>query len=242
MSTRLRIRPSRIDVIPRGRDPELLGSRTEVRRQRVRRELNVDPKSKLLIAAARQEHQKGLDVLLDAMPAVVGAVPEARLLIAGREGNQTPVLQRRMGTLGLGDAVEFLGARSDVADLLSAADAFVFPSRFEGLGSVLIEAMALEAPIVASALPPVAEILHSGEHALLVPTERPDVLAKAIVDVLIRSDMAAARARAAHTRFLENYTIGAVADGMVRFYEQALAGPRRHIARAAPRGREAPLG
>lgn len=220
MAKRLRIPLERIDVIPRGRDPDLLGIRTTDRRERVRRLLQVDPSSKLIVAAARQEHQKGLDVLLEAMPRVIAQVPDACLVIAGREGNQTPVLKGLLERHRLGSAVRLLGARSDVADLLCAADVFAFPSRFEGLGSVLLEAMALEAPVVATELPPVAETLRA--HALLVPPEEPVALATALREALSVPDAARERAVAARRRFLEHYTIEAVAEEMIAFYERAL--------------------
>jgi glycosyltransferase involved in cell wall biosynthesis len=222
MAKRLRIRRDRIDVIPRGRDPESLGVRTAERRDRARRSLGIEAGCKLVLAAARQEHQKGLDVLLNAMPAVIERVPEARLVVAGRDGNQSAELNELHHRLGLDGAVRFLGARSDVPDLMCAADAFVFPSRFEGLGSVLLEAMALEAPVVATALPPVVEVLPSADHARLVPPERPDELAWGLVDVLAGETAARDRAAAARRRFLDLYTIAAVADGMVAFYHRAL--------------------
>jgi glycosyltransferase involved in cell wall biosynthesis len=243
MARRLRLAPERIDVIPRGRDPERLGLRTEERRQRARRSLGVGPETHVILAAARQEHQKGLDLLLEAMPLVLEEVQDVRLVLAGREGHQTTDLKGIVGRLGLDGVVDFLGARNDVAELLSAADVFAFPSRFEGLGSVLIEAMALEAPIVTTDLPPVAEILHPARHALFVPPENARALAEGLVETLRDRGAAATRAHAARRRFLEQYTISAVADRTAEFYERALGeGSAR---RAHPRGsdpqREAPL-
>jgi glycosyltransferase involved in cell wall biosynthesis len=240
MAERLRIRRDRIDVVPRGRDPQLLGTRTVERRARTREELGIGPEDKLILAAARQEHQKGLDVLLRAMPAVIEKCPRARLVVAGREGNQTLLLESTMARLQLDGAARFLGARGDVPDLLAAADAFAFPSRFEGLGSVLIEAMALEAPIVATELPAIREILHDGEHALLIPAEQPDALASSLVSVLENPGAGAARAGAARRRFLELYTIEAVANGMTRFFERAL-GSSSGRPHTTP-NHEAPLG
>jgi glycosyltransferase involved in cell wall biosynthesis len=222
MAPRLRISRDRIDVIPRGRDPKVLGVRTEERRRHARLALGIARNEKLIVAAARQEHQKGLDLLLDSMPEVLRRVPATRLIIAGRDGNQTAQLKDAQQRLGLNGHVNFLGPRADVPDLLCAADAFAFPSRFEGLGSVLIEAMALEAPIVATEIPAVSETLHPGIHATLVPSERPQALATALVDVFTHPDVARRRATAARRRFIDRYTIDAVANGMVEFYQRAL--------------------
>jgi glycosyltransferase involved in cell wall biosynthesis len=229
MAAELRIGRERIDVVPRGRDPAALGTRTPARRAAARAALGVDADTPLLLAAARQEHQKGLDVLLEALPAVLDAVPAARLVIAGRGGNQTRLLEATVERLGLVGAVTFLGARTDVPELLCAADVFVAPSRWEGLGSVLLEAMALEAPIVASDLPAIREVVADHSTARLVPAGRPAALAAAIIETTVDAAGAAERARRAYDRFLGAFTIDRVADEMVAFYRRALAAPRSGV-------------
>jgi glycosyltransferase involved in cell wall biosynthesis len=222
MASRLHVPRDRLEVIPRGRDPVRLGRRTPERHARVRAGLGVPPETALLVAVARQEHQKGLDALLEALPDVLGQVPGVRLVVAGRDGNQTPRLRETVRRLGLDRTVAFLGPRDDVADLLCAADTVVIPSRWEGLSNVLIEAMALEAPVVASDLPTLADAVSDGETAILVPPAAPAPLATAIVATL--ADPAAARLRAqrARERFLGNFTVDRVADAMLAFYERAL--------------------
>jgi glycosyltransferase involved in cell wall biosynthesis len=221
MASRLRLPQDRIVVVPRGRDPEVLGTRTSARRDTARRALGVDEDISLIVAAARHEYQKGLDVLLGAMPEVLQAVPEARLVIAGRAGNHTGELGRLVRTLGIEHAVRLLGVRADVPDLLCAADTFVLPSRWEGLGSVLLEAMALRAPIVASSLPPVREIVGE-QHARLVPPERADLLASEISAALTDRAGSENKAKLARHRFLTDFAIETVADRMVDFYSVAL--------------------
>jgi glycosyltransferase involved in cell wall biosynthesis len=221
MARRLAIPRDRIDVIPRGRDPASLGTRTTDRRTRVRANLGVRPGTPLLLAVGRQERQKGLDVLLEAFSRVRHIKPDARLLIAGRDGSETPHLRRIAARLELGPTVQFLGTRSDIPDLLCAADMFVFPSRWEGLGSVLLEAMALETPIVASDLPPVREILMDGSASLVGPSDAPS-LAVAILQTLADDTEATTRANLARTHFLETFTIDGVADRMVAFYDRAI--------------------
>jgi glycosyltransferase involved in cell wall biosynthesis len=222
MARRLLLAKSRIEVVPRGRDPQELGVRTADRTAQARALLGVGPEDLVLLTVARHEHQKGLDVALRALPMVRAEVPRARLVIAGREGNQTALLRAIAGELGLGDGVTFLGARSDVADLLCAADVFVLPTRREGFPGAVLEAMALEAPIVATAIPTVSEAVVAGEHALLVPPDDVEALAAATVSALTSPEASRDRALAALARFHENFTIERAADGMVRFYEAAL--------------------
>jgi glycosyltransferase involved in cell wall biosynthesis len=226
MAAKLRIARDRVDVIPRGRDPERLGTRDPVRRATARAALGVPEGTPLVLAAARHEHQKGLDVLVEAFPAVLASMPTARLVIAGRDGHQSPRLRAAAGRLESQGAIRFLGARSDVPDLLCAADVFVAPSRWEGLGSVLLEAMALRAPIVASDLPPIREVVRDGETARLSPPGAPAALSAAIVATLTDQERAAGQAAAAYERFLAHFTIERVADQMAAFYGRALASAR----------------
>ena len=223
MAVRLRIPRDRIDVVPRGRDPRQLGSRTPQRRERARATLEVDEHALLLIAIARHERQKGLDILLESFPGVLSRFPTAQLVVLGRDGNQTPLLRSMLERLSLYDSVRLLGVRVDVVDLLCGADLFVFPSRWEGLGGAILEAMALEIPIVASDLPVIREVVGDDNAAWLAPVDRPDALADAVLAALADPDEAGRRGRTAGTRFRERYTIDAVADGMTAFYRRALS-------------------
>ena len=222
MAPRLRIPRERIDVVPRGRDPAQLGVRSAARRDRVRAALGIGAGEKVILAAARQDYQKGLDVLVVAIPRVLAGRSDARLLLAGRPGTQTPALEEAVARNGLGQRVSFLGLRSDVPDLMCAADVFVMPSRWEGMGGVLLEAMALEAPVVTSDLPTLREALPDEDHAWFVPPEQPEPLAAALLEALANPYEAARRAVRAKDRFFGRFTIDRVADGMRDFYVRAL--------------------
>jgi glycosyltransferase involved in cell wall biosynthesis len=224
MAERLHIPRRRIDVVPRGRDPAELGSRTPDRRARTRAALGLSGEAAVILVVARQERQKGIDVVLEAMPRILDRIPNARLLVAGREGNDTPRLVSTVDRLRLGDAVRFLGVRTDVGDLLAGTDTFVLPSRWEGFPGAVLEAMALEAPIVASDLPMVREAVGDDRAAWLVASGRPDTLAEAVIVSLTAPDAAGARTSAALERFRAMFTIDRVADRMVAFYHRALEG------------------
>ena len=223
MAHRLRYPRDRIHVIPRGRDPEALGWRAPERRDRARGQLGIAPGTPLVIALARQERQKGLDVLIDAVPHVLDDIPSARFVVAGKQGNATASLERQMAAIDRGDALTFLGVRDDVADLLCAADLFVLPSRREGLGGALLEAMALECPAVVSDIPPVREVVDDSS-AVFVPPNDPVALGTALVHALSDPAGAQTMAVAAHRRFLDEYTIGSVVDRMLAFYNEAASG------------------
>ncbi|MEE1828747.1 glycosyltransferase family 4 protein [Streptomyces sp. BE20] len=219
MARRLRVSSQRIDVVPRGRDPERLGIVTPDRRAAVRSSLELPQDVPVVLAAARQQYQKGLDVLLEAWPAVLRSEPEAVLLLAGSEGGET---DRLLALAGATRGVRFLGPRDDVFDLMAAADALAVPSRWEGLGSAAMEAMGVGVPLVASDVPALRETVGSEDYARLVAPERPAALAEALIDTL--EDRAAARVRtkAARARFLTSFTLQQVSAQMVGFYERSL--------------------
>ncbi len=226
MARRLLIPKERIDVIPRGRDPGTLGRRTQERRSRARATLGIGSETKVVLAAARHEHQKRLDLLIEAFPSVLKHVPDARVVIAGREGNATELLRQAVRRLDLNGHVRLLGGRDDVSDLLCASDVLVLPSRREGFPGVLLEAMALETPIVATDLPGVREVVGDARAARLVEHGRAGNLADAIVDVLLDDRANSRRTTLGRARFEELFTIEGVADRMVGFYQRALATPR----------------
>ena len=222
MGPRLGIGPERIDVIPRGRDAAALGPSDQARRARVRAELGIAPDQVLVLAAARHEFQKGLDVLVAAWPTIRAGRPDAQLLIGGRRGAQTPQLQRLTAAQGPDAGIAWLGRRDDVADLLMACDAFVMPSRWEGFGSILVEAMALGANVVASDVGPIPEVAGSG-WARLVPPQDPGALGAAVIEALDQDPSERRRrAEAGHRRFASTYDLEVVADATVAFYRRAL--------------------
>jgi glycosyltransferase involved in cell wall biosynthesis len=225
MSQQLRYPRSRIEVIPRGRDPRVLGDRSMQRRERVRShlELNTEP---IVVAAARHEPQKGLDILLRATALLIDDVPNVQLLIAGRNGRSTAELQRLVDEHDLAGHVQFLGVRTDVADLIAAADVVAIPARWEGIPNVMIEAMALGTPVVASDIPPVREVMGPSEWARLVEPGNARAFASALADA-IRMGTEPDRTRAAQERFSEEYTVSAVASRMARFFRRS-AGEAAH--------------
>lgn len=222
MGARLHVARDRIDVVYRGRDPERLGPRTAARRGQVRHALGLTDDRPVVLAVGRQEWQKGHDTLIAATAEIARRWPDVVVLVAGREGNRTAALHDQVAAAGLSERIRFLGFRDDVPDLLAAADVFAFPSRWEGLGSTLLEAMALEVPIVASDLPAVREVVGSGE-ALLVPPSDAAALTAAVAGCLVEVAATGARVQAAHRRFLEEFTVAASARGIIRCYERALA-------------------
>src|SRR5450432_15367 len=134
-----------------------------------------------LVAAGRLTYQKGFDVLLQAMPTVMAALPTAHLVILG-EGELRQSLEEQARSLKLSDAVSFPGFQKDPWSYVKHANAFVLPSRFEGMPNAMMEALALGTPVVATNCPgSVAEIAAMTNEINMVPIEDPQALAAAII-------------------------------------------------------------
>jgi glycosyltransferase involved in cell wall biosynthesis len=132
------------------------------------------------------ESYKGVDVLLHAWADVVKQVPQARLRLVG-EGNLRANLIRLTQELDVSASVEFLGRipREQMPSMFDSARMLVLPSRSEGLGLVVIEAMARGRPIVATAVGGIVELVHEGVGRLVAPDD-PTALGEAISSLLIR--------------------------------------------------------
>jgi glycosyltransferase involved in cell wall biosynthesis len=139
--------------------------------------------SPTLLAVARLVRQKGLDILIHAMRPIKESVPDARLLLAG-DGPERRALERLARKLGVADSVSFLGHREDVEHLMRRAWILAHPSRWEGFGLVLLEAMKQGLPIVAARVSAVPEIVIPEATGLLVPPEDPRALAEAAIRAL----------------------------------------------------------
>jgi glycosyltransferase involved in cell wall biosynthesis len=177
MAKRLKIKRSKITVIWRGRDAARLGRRSPERGRVTREHLALDPQAPIILCIGRQDFQKGLDVAIRAHAHVRQARPTSTLLLVGRPGNATKQLRALLES-GLGAGVIELGHRSDVPDLMCASDVLCFPSRWEGLGGTLIEAMALELPIVASRISPITETVGDRVARLVDPDNAEELAAE----------------------------------------------------------------
>lgn len=155
----------------------------------------------LVGVVARLEAEKGHATLLEAWPTVLERVPAARLLVVG-EGSLAEQLHEQAESLGLlgepcegdrcvgtrharpGAKVVFTGRREDVPAVTAALDVAVLPSYREALGLVILEAMALGRPVVASDVGGIPEMVEDGVTGLLVPPRDPVALGDAIVRLL----------------------------------------------------------
>jgi glycosyltransferase involved in cell wall biosynthesis len=216
----LRLPPNRITVIERGRDRRRLGLPSRGRRREARRELGLTDQDEVVINVARREFVKGQIHLLRAVRLLRERRPRLRLLIAGRPGSMAVQLERFCEDAGIIGQVNFLGHRDDVPQLLAASDLFVLPSLIEGMAGVVIEAMALGVPVVASDLPAVREVVEAGPSAFLTPPGDSAALAVAIDRLLDDPEMARTFGERGRKTFEGRFTLDRSVARFVDLYRE----------------------
>jgi glycosyltransferase involved in cell wall biosynthesis len=217
MSRRLRIPRERIHVIYRGRDSARLGTFTIDRRLKVRASLSIADDVPVVLSAARLDREKGVDTTLEAFRLLQARIPNAVLLVAGRPGNVSADVEAMQDGM---PGIRMLGHRTDVPDLMCAADVLAFPSRREGLGGTLLEAMALRLGIVASNAGAIPEAI--GEVGWpLVPPGNASALADGLASVLLDDRANEGKKVAGERRFQTLFTAEAAGAGMAQLYRSA---------------------
>lgn len=144
--------------------------------------------ARLLLFVGRTAHEKNIGFLIDLLPRVLARHPSARLIVTG-EGPARAALARHAERAGLASAVLFLGYLDRDGPLQAAyraADVFVFASRTETQGLVLLEALALGTPVVATAVMGTRDVLREGEGCLIAEDDPDDFAAK--INLLLEDD------------------------------------------------------
>lgn len=216
----LSVPPDKIDVIPNGVDPPPRVSPQAVKACRAR---YAAPEERLILYVGRLVFEKGVQVLLDAFPAVLNAFPQCRLVIAGSggfEGHLRWLAEQK----GLSSRICFTGhlAEEDLDLLYRAADVAVFPSLYEPFGLVALEAMARGTPVVASAVGGLGEIVRHEENGLTVYAGDPASLCWGITRVLADADLARRLTRRARALVRREYSWDQVAARTEGVYQAVL--------------------
>lgn len=212
----------RLRVLPNGVDTSRFRPRPELRGA-LRKELGVGDEF-LWLAVGRFEPAKDYPNLLAAFAEVVAHRPRAVLALAGH-GFLQEAMERKAESLGIKGQVRFLGLRRDVPELMSAADAYVMSSAWEGLPMVLLEAASSGLPIVATDVGGNREVVVDGENGLLVPARDAAALGLAMRRAMGTSSAElqtmGERGRA---RALEQYSLARVVDTWETTYRELLDG------------------
>lgn len=212
-----------IQVIYRGRNSNNFLSDRDAVRVQVRTELGLMKNTLLILFIGRQEYQKGHLVLLEAIKKLDAEhLPGLAFIFLGREGNSTSQIKRFLDTEKLSANLFWLGHRLDAARWFSAADIFVFPSLYEGLGGVLIEAQAAALPIVCSDIPVLREGVRKGENALMFECGNSDVLAQDLLTLINNQELRAQFSARSLENFEAKFRLSEVNNQVLHFYTTLL--------------------
>ncbi len=192
---------------------------SERERNTVRSELGIGQGDRLVVHVGNIRPHKGHENLIAATAKLRDLNPAAVVISIGGEKYEGDVARLRLEAdrRGLAGRIRFMGRREDARAFLSAADVVVNPSDVEGLPLVLLEAMALGRPVVATDVGGVGSIVKNGVTGLLVPPGEPDQLAKAIQQALT-SPQANEWAKAAKQLITDRHSIDAMVDSYEKLY------------------------
>ena len=203
VASRIGVDEGRIDVVPNGVDASAFAGAD---RAAARAALGLDPSRPTVGVVGRITEQKGQEDFVEAALQLAIERPAPMFVMVGfaEDAALQQRLRQRIAVFGLSDRIRFLGNRDDMANVYAALDLVVAPSRWEGFGMMLVEAMAAGRPIVAARAGAIPEIVRDGVSGLLVEPRDPAALGAAIARLLddpARREAMGARGRIDSERF-----------------------------------------
>lgn len=209
----------KIHIVYHGIDAAAFVASAATERARVRSQHGLSESQPVVSVFGRLEPIKGHADLLQAARIMLATRPDMRFWIVG-EGSLATTLQEQAHQLGIEGAVRFLGYQPDVASLMAASDVVLLPSRHESFGIVLIEAMALGKPIVASAAGSIPEVVLDGVQGYLVPPHDAEALSASVLHVVANPAQAERLGQAGRERVLQVFTVHQMVERMASIYRQ----------------------
>jgi glycosyltransferase involved in cell wall biosynthesis len=198
-------------------------------KEQVRRELGLESDDFVLICVARHNYPKGIDVLLESLASLLPGHRNLKLLQIGTSLNPEETLgyKQLAEKLGVADRVAWLGERNDVSDLLHVGQIYLQPSRSEGLGLAICEAMTAGLPVVATNVDGIPEPVANGQTGILVEPESPQQLADAIERLIADGPLRLRMGQAGRERIAEHFDMRRQVARMMRNYERMYSHLRR---------------
>ena len=187
-------------------------------RQAIRDEFGLSTRAKVVVQIGRLARSKRNDLLLSAASSLQADI-DVHVLLVG-EGDQAQGLAELVRSQHLERRVHFCGYRSDIAQILVAADLLALTSEKEGLPIAILEAMAMRCPIVSTSVGEIPQVLRDPQDAWLVPPNDLSALTGAIHEALKYPEKAEARAANAYAEFLRQYSRDSMGAHYLQIYEQ----------------------
>jgi glycosyltransferase involved in cell wall biosynthesis len=171
---------------------------------------------------ARISPEKGHKYLIQAMPKILEAFPTARLKIIGTGGPFMREMKALAESLGLGESIEFTGYVEDLYSALFSLDVFVLASLTDAFPISVLEAMAVELPVAASAVDGIPEMITHGETGLLFPSKNSDALAETVIDLLSDIEKAKRMGKEARQNIVSKFTGQMYTQKLDALYQELL--------------------
>lgn len=209
----------KIIVIPNGINDEFVANGA---RDRERAALGLGPRDRVVGTLGRLAWKKGQEYFLSAAATILKEEPKVTFVLVG-DGPLRAQLEEQARALGINAQVKFLGQRLDSQTVISLFDIFVLPSVIEGMPNALLEAMALEKPVVVTNAGGNAEVVQDGVTGFVVPTRQPAEMAQRILQLLRHEALAQDFAAAARRFVRQRYSFHRTLQAMETLYNDMLA-------------------
>jgi glycosyltransferase involved in cell wall biosynthesis len=196
-------------------------TRTTDKRKEIFEEFGIPSNATMVVSAGRLSPEKGHRFLVEAIGMLKGSINNTHFVFCG-DGPCQKELGKQSKELGISEICHFVGFRRDLEEIFQAMDLMVLPSLTEGLPNVVLEAFACAKPVVATAVGGVPEIVEDGINGILVPKERPDLLANAIKDCLAIPDKRRAMGEAGYQKVKSEFTFESQTQKLEAIYDEML--------------------
>lgn len=211
-----RFNPRKIRVVYNGVDAERFISVHPIAREQVP---GVSSGDRLIVMVANMHLPvKGHPDLIAAARSVCRQHPEARFILIG-DGEMRSEFEKQVRSVGLQDAVLFIGHRTNIPEILAACDIGVLASRAEGMPNAVLEYMAAGLATVATSVGGVPEIIEDEVNGLLVPAKNPSALSRAICQLLEDVDLRKRLGEAARDSVMEKFGLANVVRNLEQLYD-----------------------
>jgi len=189
------------------------------------------PGKKIIYSAGRLSKQKGFEYLIEAAAILKSKRDDLVFAISG-EGKLESELRDQIRTLGLEDSFVLLGFTPDIYPCLKGCDLFVLASLFEGMPNVVMEAMAMQKPVIATDVNGARELMGASAESLrcdtglIIPPKEPQAIAEAIEKMIDDPEVAKACGKAGYERVKNNFTMQAMVNNLEKHLEKKIVEKR----------------
>jgi len=203
-------------------DPDVFVSTISADRRQVRAELGIGTHTPVVLTVGRLNPEKGHRYLLESAQLVCQYIHDLHVLVVG-EGPLREQLEVSARSLSLNAVVSFLGWRKDVASLMAASDLFVLPSTRDSFPMVILEALAIGVPVIATRVGGVPEIIRTGENGILVEPRDPEALARAMTWALTNPAQAGQLVRHGQAVVRQRFSVEAMVKATNCVYHEVMS-------------------